>query len=121
MPKEISATTTLVVNKGFLQLTRTATVTPDMTGTHGTLQLQTVATSYAALVVSGDVAVAGYGFMRNLDTTNFVEIGIEVSSVFHPIIKLKPGEAFIGRLATGSLFAKADTAPVVLEFLVLEN
>jgi hypothetical protein len=63
----------------------------------------------------GDVATPGYSFFQNLDATNYVEIGIVVSTVFYPVLKLLPGEAQCFRFSTNPPYAKAHTASVKLE------
>ena len=69
----------------------------------------------------GDISTAGICFMRNMDDTNYVEIGVDVSGVFYPFIKLKAGEPWQGRLGTNAPYAKANTAAVELEYWVLED
>lgn len=82
---------------------------------------QTIGTSAEALGVT-DLSTVGYARFRNLDATNFVQIGPYVTSTFYPAIKLKPGEQAVLRLdPTNPWYAKADTAAVKLQYLVLEN
>lgn len=81
---------------------------------------QTIGTSYEAIAI-GDVATAGVAVFKNLDATNYVEIGVEVSAAFYAFAKLKPGEAYPIRLASGTIFAKANTAPVSLEYTIYSN
>lgn len=63
--------------------------------------------------------------IMNLDTTNYVQVGIYDGTNFWEILELLPGESYIFRLArtiskgtgtsyeTGSLMLKANTAPCV--------
>lgn len=88
---------------------------------HKTSQVQTIGTTYEALTVGADVATAGWAFFRNLDATNFVEIGLEVSSAFQTLMKLMPGECALLPLATKALYARANTAAVKLDFTILER
>jgi len=78
------------------------------TGSHETLTL-------------GDLTTPGYVVFRNLDSTNFVEIGDDSSGTFVPVIKLKAGEMGVIRLGTASPYAKADTAEVKLEFVIFDD
>lgn len=83
--------------------------------------VQTIGTSAEALGVTDLVAV-GYARFRNMDATNFVQIGPYISSTFHPALKLKPGEQAVCRLdPTNPWYAKADTASIKLQYLILEN
>ena len=82
--------------------------------------VQDVGTTHEALVM-GEVSTAGYAFFRNLDGTNFVEIGIDASGTFHGTIKLKAGEAAIVRLGTNAPYAQADTAAVDLQYMIFED
>ncbi len=121
MANEIQVTTRLKVTKSYLALDKYASTSPTMTGTHYSTAAQTIGTTYEALGINADVATAGWAFFRNLDTTNYVEVGVEVAAAFYPLIKLKAGEAAIVRLATSSVFAKANTAAVNLEWMVVED
>ncbi len=83
--------------------------------------VQTIGTSHEA-IETGDVATAGFARFKNLDTENFVEVGIEVAAAFEPVIKLMPGEtAGPFRLSHLDMFAKADTAPVNLDIFITET
>lgn len=83
--------------------------------------VQSIGTTYEQIVVPAEIATAGCVYFRNLDDTNYVEIGREVSAAFYPFIKLKPGEVMVGRMATNSFFAKANTAAVNLEMCLLAD
>jgi hypothetical protein len=80
-------------------------------------QVQNIGTTYEALSL-GDVGTDGGAFFaRNLDATNFIEIGREISAAFQPFVKLKPGEfCFLSGVSDKDLFSKADTAAVNLLF-----
>ena len=39
----------------------------------------------------------GYAFFRNIDATNYVEIGVQISTVFYAFAKLKAGEVAVVR------------------------
>ena len=75
--------------------------------------VQTIGTSEEALAL-GDVAADGGAFFaRNLDATNYVEIGLTGSYT----IKLKPGEfCFLSGVADKDLYARANTAAVKLAY-----
>jgi hypothetical protein len=68
-----------------------------------------------------DLTTPGVCYLRNRDATNFVQIGVDVSGDFYPLIKLMPGDAWIIRLpASVTPYAKADTAAVVLQREILD-
>ena len=123
MADEISANASLRVLKGYLDLTRApAPVRATMAGAHMSAGVNSIGfAAHEALPVSGDVATAGWAFFRNLDATHFVQVGLDVAAAFVPFLKLLPGE-FAGpvRLATTAVYAKADTAAVALDWMILE-
>ena len=122
MANEITVDARLRVVKALVtdeKVLRSATF--DMAGDNLTSQVQLIGTSHESLAIVSDIAIAGYAWFRNVDATNFIEIGLEVAAAFQPLIKLKSGEVAVLRLATTSVFARANTAAVNLQFLVLED
>ncbi len=83
--------------------------------------VQTIGTSAEALGVA-DLVTVGYARFRNMDATNYVQIGPYVSGTFHPAIKLKPGDPATLRLdPTNPWYAKANTAAVKLQYMIFED
>lgn len=83
---------------------------------------QEIGTTYEAITMPEGVTAAtqGWAYLHNLDSTNYVEVGVEVSAAFYPLVKLKAGERFALRFAPSvALFSRANTAAVRLsiEFL----
>lgn len=73
-------------------------------------------------ITLGDVATNGWAWFKNTDSTNFVQIGVDVGSTFYPLVRLNAGEAGCFRLAHGvTPYAKSDTAAVVLEKYILDD
>ncbi|GIV51889.1 MAG: hypothetical protein KatS3mg038_2410 [Candidatus Kapaibacterium sp.] len=63
----------------------------------------------------GDVTTPGYAYLKNLDTVNYVQIGVVVSAVFYPLMRLNAGEAAIVPWDSGAVvYAKANAAPVAM-------
>jgi len=119
MADEITIAATLQVENGNYSDSRKLTrLTADQATLGGTSGIQEIGTSYEAITL-GDVSTQGYVYIRNTDTTNFVEIGIEVAAAFNAMIKLLAGEVAVFR-AGGTLYAKADTAAVKIDKLLLE-
>lgn len=76
--------------------------------------VQTIGTSEEALAL-GDIVTPGFAMFKNLDDTNFVEIG---TTGFVPFVKLEPGQMCILPLATTAPYARADTAAVDLFYII---
>ncbi|MBD3671909.1 MAG: hypothetical protein HUJ26_00150 [Planctomycetaceae bacterium] len=73
------------------------------------------------VVSFGDVTTAKWLFVRNLDATNFIEIGPESGGAMVVLAKLEPGEwGFVPISSTVTLRAKADTAACKMLMLVTE-
>lgn len=124
MANEISYTHRLSVSgTGKPTYSRTVTLTRDMAGADFDGKTVSIPTTAAGTAITIDAAVAskGFAYFENLDATNFVEVGVQVSSTFYPLIRLNAGEYAAVRLSTGvNLFARADTANVRLSYGVFE-
>lgn len=121
MANEITVTGSLKLVNGNDSLSKTFSFNADQSAvggpSPGTLS---IGTTHEA-VTPTDVTNEGWAFFKNLDTTNFVEIGVDVSATFYPILKLLPGESVAVRLSPSvALYAEADTAAVRLEAMILE-
>lgn len=82
--------------------------------------IQTVGTS-AENIAGGDVGTPGYLFLKNLDSTNFVEIGVD-NTGFVEMGKLTAGqEACFPVADSTTIQLKADTASCKVAFLLLER
>lgn len=98
---------------GSIQLNQTAI------GGHG--PVVSVGTSEEALTF-GDISTLGYMALRNLDTTNYVDIGPESGGAMVPMVRLKAGNVAIMRLKPGiTVRAQANTAAVKLQVWALED
>ena len=120
MADEIAVTIALSVAKGNLALAiASERFLPDMSGTRYIDNVQNIGTTAEALGV-GDVGTAGWAYFKNLDLTNYVEIGRDISG-FQAFIKLLPGEACVVRLGTSAPYAKANTAAIDLKYVIIEQ
>jgi len=88
----------------------------DVSGDSFTHVVQEVGTSNELIVIGSDVGTWGYVYLKNLDSTNYVEVGLTSSYS----IKLKAGEVAMFR-AAAALYARANTAAVDLEIIVIEE
>ncbi len=126
---EIQSVVTLKVLKGSLDVTRSISKQINLTAANPNVAgfTQSVSTNTVGTALTlGDVATNGVAWFRNLDTTNYVEVGVQDSNTnFLPFIRLNPGEAWSMRLARGlSPYARANATnnvSVVLEKLIFDN
>ena len=88
----------------------------DMTGTEYLDTIISVGTS-AETVPKGDIGTWGWLYMRNLDSTNFVEGGDDADN---PSIAMEAGEPFLGRWKATNISLKADSAACRMRILGLE-
>jgi len=88
----------------------------DVSGDSFTHVVQEVDTSNELIVIGSDVATWGYVYLKNLDSTYYIEVGLTSSYS----IKLKAGEVAMFR-AAAALYARANTAAVDLEIIVIEE
>ncbi len=81
---------------------------------------QTIGTSEEAVTLV-DVSTPGLAILKNLDETNFIEIGVKPAATFYPFLKLAAGESNIVYFAAGVVpYAKADTASANLQAAIYE-
>lgn len=94
-----------------------------MSGDATSRNVQSIPTTAAgtALSIAAAVGTAGFAFFRNLDATNFVEIGVQVGGTFYPVIKLKAGEYGVCRFSVLTLYARSDTAATLLDMSMIED
>lgn len=122
MASEISLFGKLAVTKGTLSVNKQTSKTADLTGTKFVGGVQIIGTATAGEQLSmNDVTTAGTYHFCNTDATNYVEVGIQNGGTFYPLIKLKPGEVSIGRLSITSVYARANTSAVNLDYTVFED
>ena len=127
---------TLNVNTGIQIVSGTAvfnwpnaTTTVTASGSHVYQNSQDIPTtsSGTALVVGAGVATLGWALFLNLDATNFVDIGLQVSGTFYPLMRCPPFLAGKSppaqlRITPGiTLYARADTAICTLQYAIIEN
>jgi hypothetical protein len=74
----------------------------------------------------GGITVPGWAFFRNLDATNFIEVGRDDTG-FISFARLRAGSAtvagewFLGPVGPGAIWAKADTAAARLQYIITER
>lgn len=89
-------------------------------GTHHDDGTQNIGLSEESITWNTDVANAYWLYIRNLDATNFVQIGF-ATGVY--TIRLRPGDFMLIPLepTINSVFALADTATCDIQYIVYEQ
>ena len=120
MANEITQTIQFSVSKNGASATLSNTKRINMTGGGIVNNTQLIGTT-AEAVNLGDISGAPSQLViKNLDATNFVEIGGDSGlTVFK--LRIQPGEATVIRPTSGTLYAKADTADVRLQIVATES
>ena len=128
MANEIEISVSISASKGGMSVSRAESFKVDMSGDAITHSVLEVGTSAEVLVESAEIGNAGWCFLKNLDSTNFVEFGREgVDAADENLIKLKPGESCVFRVSdqTGgsdrSVYGLADTAACNVEYILIED
>ncbi len=122
MADEITLNVSLSVTNGnFKHQWRPGTLQIDQTNGRMAGHVQTIGTSSETVDFGSDLTAEGVCYMRNLDATNFIEIGPDSTGIVD-FIKLKPGEFWVGRLKpTVVVKAQADTAACDLQVAVFDD
>ncbi|MFC1924291.1 hypothetical protein ACFLXA_02875 [Chloroflexota bacterium] len=92
--------------------------TLDVTGDCMTYGVQEIGTSEEEVTQGADLGTPGYVIAKNLDDTNYVEIG-STTGVYD--IKLKAGEIALWRHNSATIYAIANTAACDLEHIIIED
>lgn len=67
------------------------------------------------------ISSSGWAIFENLDSTNYVELGVQVGGTFYPLVRLLAGEKVAFRLSSAAtLYARSNTASCNLYWQVLE-
>lgn len=122
MADEISITAKLAVTNGGFKQTFDASALKRDQGTLGAHSpILSIGTSEET-ISAGDVATLGYVAFKNLDATNYVDIGPDSGGSMVGMVRLEAGDVGIFRLKPGiTLKAQANTAAVKLQMLLLND
>jgi len=120
MANEIRQSIELSATKNGASVTMSSNKRITMTGDDMVQGTQVIGTT-SELLVLGDITGAPSQIaIKNLDSTNFVEIGGDSGlTVFK--VKLLPTEIMLIRPTSGTIYAKADTAAVRIAFCATEE
>ncbi len=121
MANEITVSCSMKVVNGNMRFDRKInSVQVDQAAVGSNGGVQEIGFAAHEVIALGDLGTLGYVILRNLDDTNFVEIGRDIAAAFQSFASLKPGEPQLFRFAAGVVpYAQADTAAVDLEFMIL--
>ena len=115
MSGELSISARLIFDKSSATVRASDGISVDVAGDAYTKQVQSIPTSNTALDAGAAIGTQGYIYIKNLDGTNFVSVGITGSYS----IKLLAGEFALFR-AAAAIFALADTASCLVEYIIIE-
>lgn len=118
-------TQTLTINNSFTNgtnrsVSRSYSGTITTSGNEYNLSTQTIGTADESVSIGSDISSLGFIQVRNLDGTNYVELGYTSGTYF---AKLKAGESCVFRAGSGltTLHAKANTGACDIEYFVLPD
>ena len=118
MANELSVTVIHSVTRDGVVARLEKSKTMDQAGTEYLNNTQSIATSSTAISM-GDVTTLGRLTVLNTDDTNYVEVDSATTFDKFPQ-KIRPGEAIQLCPQTATLYAKANTAAVVIAILATE-
>ena len=119
MANETQLNLTLSNNKSGVFISGTVGLSITMAGTNSISSVQNIGTATEVLVI-GDVTTIGYLMVKNLDTTNYVELDLNTPVAGTAFCKLLPGEACIIPTRQTVIYAKANTAACDCLVLAIE-
>ncbi len=118
MTDELRLGFVLSFSKGNASIKKAEHIEVDVTGDAYESAVQEVGTSEEALAQGADLGTPGYVMVKNMDSTNYVEIG-STTGVYD--IKLKAGQLAVWPHNSATIYAKANTATVKVEYTIIEE
>lgn len=89
----------------------------DVSGSVGVKSTISVGTSDESLAL-GDVATNGWIYMKNLDSTNYILVSAD-GTLYHG--KMKALEPYLHRWNGAAIHVKANTAPCLMEYMLIPD
>lgn len=123
MAQEITVQANLSCTNGsFAVATKESAIRPTQSTQGGGGPGVVSVTTSDAVVTLSNITTPGWIFVKNLDATNYFEIGPTSGGAIVKFIKLMPGEFAVFRLAASvTLRAQANTATCKGLFIALET
>jgi hypothetical protein len=121
MANEIEISVSISASKSGMTVNRAETFKVDMSGESMIHGVQNVGTSIEVLdLAEGSIGTSGWCFIKNLDSTNYIDVGRAGVDADEHTVKLKAGESCVFR-AAGVLYGKSNTAALNIEYIVIED
>ena len=118
MSDELTITMSIKFSKDGAEIpNRRETLSIDVTGDSFTHQVLSIGTAEEELTQSADLGTPGWCFVKNFDDTNYVEVGLTGSYT----VKVKAGESALFRFDGATMYAKANTAACLVEYIIVED
>ena len=90
---DLSVTTGFAYNKNAFAISiSAATMGATLAGAGVVSNVQAVGFAAHEALILGEVATPGLSWFKNLDATNFVEIGYDTTGTFRPVVRLNVGD-----------------------------
>jgi hypothetical protein len=122
MANEVAYQFQITLNNGGLKdQYSSSSVTADQSTAALVRNVQTISSVSHAALDLGSLTTPGFAVFQNLDATNYIEIGIDVSGTFYPFMKLNPGDQGMVKLGTTAPYALADTASISLFYIIYDD
>lgn len=118
MSDELKIGVVISFNKGGAKASRVENIDVDITGDAFNHDIQSVGITEGELAQSADLGTPGFVFLKNLDSTNYIQVG-STTGVYD--IKLKAGEIALYRHGSATIYAKANMAACLVEYLIFED
>lgn len=122
MANEIKLASSLQIKNGVYQYTDTSSLSITQSGIGGGNPGVISFSTTQEAISFGELGTPGVTMAQNLDSTNNISLGVFVSAVFYPVLRLNPGEKFYFRLHESvSLYGKASASTPKGIIHVFEN
>jgi hypothetical protein len=116
MANEVSISATLSYAKNKATAKLATSFLASQTGDKYMAGVQIIGTTEESFT-KADIGTIGYVAARNMDPTNFVQLGAATGAYS---IKLLPGQGCVVPWGAANTFVKADTAVCEVEYLLIE-
>jgi len=117
MANELTVGARISFSKSGGEVKRAESKSVTVTGDSFTHEIQSIGTTEEDIVYCADIGTPGYVLVKNLDTTNYVEMGI-TTGVY--TIKLLAEEFALYRHNSTAWKAKATGGACLVEFVMIE-
>jgi hypothetical protein len=121
MANETSVSVSISVTKSGASVSASASKTLNMSGNEMVMATQTIGFAAAELLNLADVSTLGFLYVKNLDETNFVQLGLDTLVSTKIFAKLLAGEFCLIPMPTAAIYGLADTADVLIQIVGVER